>query len=78
MSSFGLLMAVLYAGFMALMIGTWIYLLVKVGEISRNVGVIAGQQEQHSHSLASLTESVAILARNSAAQKPEPPARIEP
>jgi hypothetical protein len=78
MAAFGVVIGLFYLCFIALMIGGWVYLLMKVSEISRNVGVIAGQQEQHSHSLASLAESVAILARNSAAQKPEPPARIEP
>jgi uncharacterized metal-binding protein len=78
MAAFGVVIGLFYLGFIALMIGGWIYLLMKVSEISRNVGVIAGQQEQHSHSLASLAESVAVLARNSAAQRSEPPVPVVP
>jgi hypothetical protein len=78
MSSFGLVMAVLYAGFMALMIGTWIYLLLKVGEISRNVGAIAGQLDLQSRSLASLAESVDALVRSAAKPKPEPQVPAQP
>jgi cytochrome b561 len=64
-----LLLRVLYVGFLALMISGWIYLLMKVSEISRNAGAIAGQLELHSSRLASIAESVAVLARNSVAQK---------
>jgi cytochrome b561 len=74
----GLLIGTLYVGFLALMISGWIYLLMKMSEISRNVGVIAAQQEQHSRSLTSLADSVAVLARNSAAPTAVPPVAPEP
>lgn len=67
-----------YLCFLALMIGGWIYLLMKVDKICRNVGVIVAQQEQHSRSLASLADSVAVLARNSAASTAVPPVALEP
>lgn len=78
MAAFGAVIGLFYLCFLALMIGGWIYLLMKVSEISRNVGVIAAQQEQHSRSLASLADSVAVLARNSAAPVAVPPVAMEP
>ena len=78
MAAFGLMIGLVYLGFLALMIGGWIYLLMKVSEISRNVGAISAQQEQQSRSFASLAESVAVLARNSTAPKAVPPASLEP
>lgn len=76
--AFGAVILMLYLCFLALMIGGWIYLLKKVSDISRNVGAIAAQQEQHSRSLASMAESVAVLASNSAASKAVPPTSLEP
>jgi hypothetical protein len=78
MAAFGAVIGLFYLCFLALMIGGWIYLLMKVSEISRNVGVIAAQQEQHSRSLASLADSVAVLARNSSAPVAVPPVALEP
>lgn len=74
----GLLIGTLYVGFLALMISGWIYLLIKVSEISRNVGAISVQQEQQSRSFASLADSVAVLARNSATPKTVPSVSPEP
>jgi hypothetical protein len=76
-SGFGGIVPMLYFCFMGLMMGGWIYFLFKVSEISRSTKAITEQQESQSRSLAYLAESVAVLARNSAAQKPEPPVRIE-
>ena len=76
MSGFGVFVATLYLCFVGLMIFGWVYFLFKVSEISRNARSITEQQESQSRSLAYLAESVAVLARNSAAPKPEPPALI--
>lgn len=76
--AFGAVIVLLYLSFLLAMIGGWIYLLMKVSEISRNVGAISVQQEQQSRSLASLAESVAVIARNSAAPKAVPAASLEP
>jgi hypothetical protein len=78
MAAFGVVIGLFYLCFLALMIGGWVYLLMKVSEISRNVGVIAGQQEQQSRSLASLAESAAVLVRSAANPKPEPLAPVQP
>ena len=71
-----MIIGLVYILFLVVILGSWIYLLIKVSEISRSAGAIAGQLDAQSRSLASLAESVAFLARNSAAQKPEPPAPI--
>lgn len=82
LGAINVLASTLYIVFLALMISGWIYLMVKLGEISRNVAAMAGQQESQSRSLAYLAESVAALAKAAAAPKsepePEPPARLEP
>jgi len=71
MSGLGMLFGVLYLGLVLTMLGTWIYLLMKVGEISRSAAAIAVQLELQSRILASLAESVVVLARTSAEPKPE-------
>ncbi len=76
-AAIGLVFGLAYLGFLALMIGGWIYLLMKVSEISRNVGAIAGQQDLQTRSLASLADSVAVLARNSTALNPVAPPALE-
>lgn len=60
-----LLLRVLYVGFLALMISGSIYLLMKVSEISRNAGAIAGQLELYSSRphASSPEEAEAHLAR---------------
>lgn len=69
-----MIIGLVYILFLVVILGSWIYLLIKVSEISRHAGVIAAQQESQTRSLASLAESVAVLVRNSAVPKPEPPA----
>lgn len=71
-----MIIGLVYILFLVVILGSWIYLLIKVSEISRSAGAIAGQLDLQNRSLASLAESVAVLARNSAAPKPEPPALI--
>jgi hypothetical protein len=78
MATFGALFGLLYLRFLALMIGGWIYLLMKVSEISRDAGIIAAQQEQHSRSLALLADSVVTLARSPAAAQAVPSVPLEP
>jgi hypothetical protein len=71
-----MIIGLVYILFLVVILGSWIYLLIKVSEISRSAGAIAGQLDLQNRSLASLAESVAVLARNSTAPKPEPPALI--
>jgi len=77
MAAVGLILAFVYIAFLILMIGGYIYMLVKIGAISRDVASIAAQQERQSFSLASMADSVAVIARNSAAPKSVPPHPLE-
>ena len=73
-----MIIGLVYIFFLVVILGSWIYLLIKVSAISRSAGAIAGQLDLQNRSLASLAASVAVLARNSAAPKLEPPAPLVP
>lgn len=73
-----MIIGLVYIFFLVVILGSWIYLLIKVSAISRSAGAIAGQLDLQNRSLASLAASVAVLAGNSAAPKPEPPAPLVP
>ena len=67
------LIGLIYLTFVAVGIGGYVYMLVKLAQISRSVAAIAAQQERQSLSLESLANSGAALARGAAAPRPIPP-----